>query len=52
MGVSRLSQWQWGRPVPRSLSVRTALVFQGELHPDVQASDYIDFLVPFEDLLV
>jgi 5-formaminoimidazole-4-carboxamide-1-beta-D-ribofuranosyl 5'-monophosphate synthetase len=38
--------------VPRSLSVRTGLIYQGNLHPEVQPSDYFDFLVPFEDLLV
>lgn len=38
--------------VPRRLSVRTGLIFQGELHPEIQPSDYFDFLVPFEDLLV
>jgi AAA+ ATPase superfamily predicted ATPase len=37
---------------PRSLSVRTGLIFQGELHPEIQPSDYFDFLVPFESLLV
>jgi hypothetical protein len=37
--------------VPRSLSVRTGLIFQGELHPEIQPSDYFDFLVSFEDLL-
>jgi hypothetical protein len=38
--------------VPRALSVRTGLIFQGELHPDIEPSDYFDFLVPFERLLV
>ncbi len=38
--------------VPRSLSVRTGLVFQGELHSEIQPSDYFDFLLPFENLLV
>ncbi len=38
--------------VPRSLSVRTGLIFQGELHPEIQPSDYFDFLLPFENLLV
>ncbi len=37
--------------VPRSLSVRTGLIFQGELHPEIKLSDYFDFLIPFEDLL-
>jgi hypothetical protein len=38
--------------VPRSLSVRTGVIFQGELHPEIQPSDYFDFLLPFENLLV
>ena len=38
--------------VPRSLSVRTGLIFQGDSHPEIQPSDYFDFLIPFEDLLV
>ena len=38
--------------VPRSLSVRTGLIYQGELHPEIQPSDYFDFLLPFENLLV
>jgi predicted transcriptional regulator len=37
--------------VPRSLSVRTGLIFQGELHPEIEPSDYFDFLIPFENLL-
>jgi hypothetical protein len=37
--------------VPRSLSVRTGVIFQGELDPEIQPSDYFDFLLPFEDLL-
>lgn len=37
--------------VPRALSVRTGLIHQGDLHPDIQPSDYFDFLVSFEDLL-
>ncbi len=38
--------------VPRSLSVRTGLIYQGDLHPEIEPSDYFDFLVPFEDLLL
>jgi hypothetical protein len=38
--------------VPRSLSVRTGLIYQGELHPEIEPADYFDFLIPFEDLLV
>jgi hypothetical protein len=37
---------------PRSLSVRTGLIFQGELHPEIQPSDFFHFLLPFENLLV
>jgi AAA+ ATPase superfamily predicted ATPase len=38
--------------IPRSLSVRTGLIYQGELDPEIEPSDYFDFLVPFEELLV
>lgn len=37
---------------PRSLPVRTGLTFQGELHPQIEPSDYFDFLIPFEKLLL
>ncbi len=37
--------------IPRSLSVRTGLIFQGTLHPDIEPSNYFDFLVPLEKLL-
>ena len=37
---------------PRSLSMRTGLIFQGELHPENEPSDYFDFLIPFENLLL
>jgi hypothetical protein len=37
--------------VRRPLSVRTGLIYQGELHPEIQPSDYFDFLVPFGELL-
>lgn len=37
---------------PRSLSLRTGLIFQGELHPEIEPSDYFDFLIPFERLLL
>ena len=36
---------------PRSLSVRTALVYDGELAPEVEENGYFDSLVPFGDLL-
>jgi hypothetical protein len=34
-----------------SLSVRTGLIYQGELDPNIAKSDYFDRLVPFQDLL-
>lgn len=37
--------------LPSSLSVRTGLIYEGELHPDVREADYFDFLVPFAELL-
>ena len=37
--------------IPRSLSVRTALVYDGELAPEVDENGYFDSLVPFGDLL-
>jgi hypothetical protein len=49
--VSEVRQKVQRLNVPRSLSVRTGLIFQGELHPEIQPSDYFDFLVPFECLL-
>lgn len=36
---------------PRGLSVRTALVYAGELAPEVAERGYFDALVPVEDLL-
>lgn len=36
---------------PRDLSVRTGLVYQGELHPEIESAGYFDFLLPFSDLL-
>lgn len=37
--------------VPRGLSVRTALVYDGELAPEIEENGYFDALVPFGDLL-
>jgi len=37
--------------VSKGLSVRTALVYDGELAPSVEAERYFDFIVPFEKLL-
>ena len=37
--------------LPRSLSVRTALVYDGDLAPEVEENGYFDALVPFGDLL-
>jgi len=38
-------------PSDRSLSVRTALVYEGHLDPRVEAEGYFDFLIPFARLL-
>lgn len=35
---------------PRGLSIRTALVYAGELDPEVAEHGYFDALVPIEDL--
>lgn len=37
--------------VAKDLSVRTALVYDGELAPSVEADRYFDFILPFEKLL-
>jgi hypothetical protein len=37
--------------LPRSISVRTGLIYEGKLDPEISESDYFDFLVPFGDLL-
>ena len=37
--------------LPRSISVRTALVYDGELAPEIAENGYFDALVPFADLL-
>ena len=38
-------------PVPRGVSVRTVLVHEGEIAPEVEEDGYIDFIVPIERLL-
>jgi hypothetical protein len=35
----------------RGLSVRTALLYSGELDPRVEGEDYFDFVIPLGDLL-
>jgi hypothetical protein len=42
--VSRLA-------LPSSVTVRTGLIYEGELHPDVRKADYFDHLIPFAQLL-
>jgi len=37
--------------IPSDKSVRTALVYDGNLAPEVEESGYIDFLIPFNRLL-
>ena len=37
--------------VPRGLSVRTALVYDGEIAPEIEENGYFDALVPFGDFL-
>jgi len=37
--------------VSKNLSIRTALVYDGELDPSVEADRYFDFILPFERLL-
>ena len=38
--------------VPRNLSIRTALVYEGNLSPSVEAARYFDFIVDAKTLLV
>ena len=38
-------------PFPSRLSVRTALVYEGELDPRVEAEGYFDFIIPFARFL-
>jgi hypothetical protein len=33
------------------LSVRRGLIYEGELSPEIEKSDYFDYLVPFGQLL-
>jgi hypothetical protein len=37
--------------VDRSLSVRSGLIYQGELDQEIAKTDFFDYLVPFERLL-
>ena len=37
--------------LPRSVSVRSGLIYQGELDASLVNTDRIDFLLPFEQLL-
>jgi uncharacterized protein len=37
--------------IDRFLSVRSGLIYQGELDPEIERSDFFDHLVPFERLL-
>ena len=37
--------------LPRDISVRTALVFDGRLSPRVEAEGFFDFIIPVSDLL-
>ena len=37
-------------PLRSGMSVRTALVYAGELAPAVEESDYFDFIVPAQRL--
>ena len=36
--------------IPRTKSIRTVLVFEGEIAPEVQEEDFFDYLVPIEKL--
>ena len=37
--------------VPRNLSIRTALVYDGKLSPSIEAARYFDFIVDAKTLL-
>jgi uncharacterized protein len=37
--------------IPSGISIRTALVYEGQLDPSVESEGYFDFLVPFSHLL-
>ena len=36
--------------LPRDISVRTALVYDGELEPTIEEDNYFDYLIPAERL--
>lgn len=38
-------------PVPRGISVRTVLVHEGDVAPEVEEDGYFDFIVPIERLM-
>ena len=38
--------------LPKSKSVKTVLVYDGELDPSVEENDFFDYLIPAEKLLV
>jgi uncharacterized protein len=37
--------------VPKGISIRTVLIFEGEIEPSVLQQGYFDYLVPFKELL-
>ena len=37
--------------LPREISVRKALVYDGELHPQIRENGYFDFLISADRLL-
>jgi AAA+ ATPase superfamily predicted ATPase len=37
--------------VPKGISVRTVLIYEGDIEPALPRQGYFDYLVPFEDLL-
>lgn len=37
--------------VPRNVSIRTVLVYEGRVAPEVEENGYFDFLVPIERML-
>ena len=38
-------------PFPRGISVRTVLVHEGEVAPEVEEDGYFDFIIPIEQLM-
>jgi hypothetical protein len=37
--------------LPQGISVRSVLIYQGELAPQIRQLDYINYLIPFEQFL-